>query len=203
MFGLTMDKVLLIVVLAAFVLGPSRLPGYAQRLGELVRQWRDYIETTRVRTEQETGIALDRASWQAWDVRQYDPRQIVREALAGEPVASSAAASPTAPSPAAPSPAAGPEPASPAPEPESMPSGSTPLVPDPAPAESPAAAKRQRWVVVGGTSGHPIRRLVDVEPDTEADTTPPPAPDADVREAAPTLEAADALETGPRGKAAS
>jgi len=82
MFGLTLEKLLLVAVIAAVVVGPQRLPGYAQRLGETIRALRRLIEDSRVQAERDMGVVLDRDTLAALDVRQYDPRRIVRDALA-------------------------------------------------------------------------------------------------------------------------
>lgn len=81
MFGLTFEKLLIIAIIAGVVLGPHNLPIYAQKLAEIVRVLRAFIDTTRTTAEKEMGIPLQRADWQALNLRQYDPRQIVREAL--------------------------------------------------------------------------------------------------------------------------
>ena len=81
MFGLTFEKLLVIAIIAGVVLGPHNLPIYAQKLAETIRALRAFIDTTRTTAENEMGIPLQRADWQALNLRQYDPRQIVREAL--------------------------------------------------------------------------------------------------------------------------
>lgn len=81
MFGLTFDKLLLIAVIAGFLLGPHRLPAYAQKLGETVRALRAFAESARVKAESELNISLPAATVQSLDIRQYDPRRIVRDAL--------------------------------------------------------------------------------------------------------------------------
>ncbi|MFT4187071.1 MAG: twin-arginine translocase TatA/TatE family subunit [Aeromicrobium sp.] len=73
MFGLTFEKLLLIGLLAAVLVGPSQLPVHARRLGRILREARDLLETARQRAEAETGVSLD--------PHQYDVRQILREAL--------------------------------------------------------------------------------------------------------------------------
>ena len=37
MFGLSFEKIVLVGIIAAIILGPSRLPHYAEKLGETVR----------------------------------------------------------------------------------------------------------------------------------------------------------------------
>lgn len=85
MFGLTVDKLLLIALLAGALIGPSRLPGYTRQLTDGLRAFRRFVEASRARAEEDMGISLTRAEWEALNVRQYDPRRLVREALA-EPV---------------------------------------------------------------------------------------------------------------------
>ncbi|MCZ4518032.1 twin-arginine translocase TatA/TatE family subunit [Rhodococcus ruber] len=81
MFGLTFEKLFLVAIIAGFVLGPSRLPGYAQQLGRAVRSIRHFIDTTRSAAEDEMGVPLRRSEWETIDLRQYDPRRIVADAL--------------------------------------------------------------------------------------------------------------------------
>ncbi|WP_159500140.1 hypothetical protein [Microbacterium sp. 18062] len=92
MFGLTAEKLVLVLIIAAVVIGPRRLPGYARTLADVVRSLRSTFEAARTQAEAETGIPLDRAQWQSLDPRRYDPRQIVRNALIEAPTASSAPA---------------------------------------------------------------------------------------------------------------
>ncbi|MDA0167594.1 hypothetical protein OJ998_00730 [Solirubrobacter taibaiensis] len=74
MFGLTFEKLLVITIISGFVIGPRRLPVYAGQLAAFVRDLRGFIETTRARAETELGV-------RAVDLRDYDPRRIVRNAL--------------------------------------------------------------------------------------------------------------------------
>lgn len=81
MFGLTFEKLFFVAIIAGLVLGPGRLPGYAQQLAQSVRTLRTFIETTRSAAERDIGIPLQRTEWQSFDLRQYDPRRIVGDAL--------------------------------------------------------------------------------------------------------------------------
>ncbi|WP_227000866.1 twin-arginine translocase TatA/TatE family subunit [Protaetiibacter intestinalis] len=96
MFGLSLEKFVLVAIIAAFLLGPERLPVLAQRAGDLIRGLRGFVESSRTRLEEEAGMT--RADWEALDPRRYDPRRIVREALEGSPDA----AADVAPDPAPP-----------------------------------------------------------------------------------------------------
>lgn len=78
MFGLTIEKLFVVAVLAAVVIGPRRLPDYAARLGALVRRMTVLAADARQRVAEETGAA----DWRTLDPRQYDPRRIIREAWA-------------------------------------------------------------------------------------------------------------------------
>lgn len=79
--GLTIEKLLLIGVVAALVIGPERLPGYAEALGRFARRARDWMTTARTRVKEEMGEDFEDVDWRTLDPRQYDPRRIIREAL--------------------------------------------------------------------------------------------------------------------------
>ncbi len=79
--GLTIDKILVILVIAMFVLGPERLPMYAKKLGELVRSVKRMADGAKDRLRDEMGPEFDQVDWKQLDPRQYDPRRIIRDAL--------------------------------------------------------------------------------------------------------------------------
>lgn len=81
MFGLTFDKLLIVAVIAAFLLGPERLPTYAAKLGKFTRSLRDFANGAKSRMRDEMGPEFDEVDWKKLDPRQYDPRRIIREAL--------------------------------------------------------------------------------------------------------------------------
>lgn len=84
MMGLTFDKIIVIAVIAAFLIGPQRLPAAAAALGRMVRRLRSLAEDTTSRIREEAGPEFDEIDWKALDPRQYDPRRIIRDALAVE-----------------------------------------------------------------------------------------------------------------------
>ncbi|HUH52546.1 MAG TPA: twin-arginine translocase TatA/TatE family subunit [Microbacteriaceae bacterium] len=84
MGGLTFDKLLIILVIALIVLGPERLPYYAQKLGELVKGLKRMADGAKDRVKEEMGDEYDDVDWKQLDPRQYDPRRIIRDALAEE-----------------------------------------------------------------------------------------------------------------------
>lgn len=79
--GLTIDKILVIMVIAMFILGPERLPLYAKKLGDLVRKVKNMADGAKGRLRDEMGPEFDQVDWKQLDPRQYDPRRIVRDAL--------------------------------------------------------------------------------------------------------------------------
>lgn len=76
---------LLLIVIGIVVLGPERLPEYAQKLGKLVRQFRGYADAARSQLKEQMGPEFEDVDWSKYDIRQYDPRRIVREALMDNP----------------------------------------------------------------------------------------------------------------------
>jgi sec-independent protein translocase protein TatB len=79
--GLTFDKIFIILLIALFVVGPDKLPGYAKRLGELVRSVKRMADGAKDRLRDEMGPEFDDVDWKQLDPRQYDPRRIIRDAL--------------------------------------------------------------------------------------------------------------------------
>ena len=88
-FGLTFDKLIIIAVIAVFLIGPDRLPGYAAQLARLVRSVRAMADGAKDRMREEMGPEFDEVDWKKLDPRQYDPRRIIREALLEDPTAAS------------------------------------------------------------------------------------------------------------------
>lgn len=88
MFGLTFEKLLIVAVIAAFLIGPERLPLYAGKLRQFVRTVRDFADGAKDRMKEEMGPEFDDVDWKKLDPRQYDPRRIIREALLDDPAPS-------------------------------------------------------------------------------------------------------------------
>ncbi|MFG6278419.1 twin-arginine translocase TatA/TatE family subunit [Microbacterium sp. 5K110] len=80
-FGLTIEKLLLIGVIAALVIGPERLPKYAESLARLTKRAKETMQGAKTRMRDEMGPDFDDVDWRKLDPRQYDPRRIIREAL--------------------------------------------------------------------------------------------------------------------------
>lgn len=81
MGGLTFDKIFIILLIGLFVIGPEKLPHYAQKLGELVRGMKRMANGAKDRLREEMGPEFDEVDWKQLDPRQYDPRRIIRDAL--------------------------------------------------------------------------------------------------------------------------
>ncbi len=82
MFGINAGEFIVLLAVAALVLGPERLPQYAQQLSRLVRELRRMAQGAQEQVRTELGPEFDDVDWRKLDPRQYDPRRIVREALA-------------------------------------------------------------------------------------------------------------------------
>ena len=80
-FGLSFEKVLIIAIIAAFLIGPQKLPQYAASLARLVRRLRQLADSAQDRVREEMGPEFEDLDWKKMDPRQYDPRRIIREAL--------------------------------------------------------------------------------------------------------------------------
>lgn len=93
--GLDFAKLLPILLLAVVVLGPQKLPVYAAKLRDGIRNVRNYANGAKSRMREEMGSEFDDIDWKKLDPRQYDPRRIVRDALSDEPAAPVAAAQAT------------------------------------------------------------------------------------------------------------
>ncbi|MBN9175991.1 MAG: Sec-independent protein translocase TatB [Microbacterium sp.] len=80
-FGYDMEKFLLLLLVAALLLGPERLPRYAEGLARLTKRAREWLSGARTRVKEEMGDDFDDVEWSRLDPRQYDPRRIIRDAL--------------------------------------------------------------------------------------------------------------------------
>ena len=79
MFGINGGELIILLAVVALVVGPERLPAYAEQLARWVRGLRRLVADARTRVDSELGeTGID---WEALDPRRYDPRRIVREAL--------------------------------------------------------------------------------------------------------------------------
>lgn len=149
MFGLTVEKLFLVALIATVLIGPHRMPQYAGRFAAFLRQLKDMTLEAKRRAEEETGAAIAREDWQALDPRRYDPRRIIREAWQDESTPTAMPAEPAAEPAKTPA-----EPAESAAEPAAEPER-----PD---AAGPVLQPEGRWVIAG-SSAHPRRVWVPAE----------------------------------------
>lgn len=80
-FGITFEKLLLIGLIAVLLIGPERLPRYAESVAKLARRAGEFLRDTKSRVRDEMGPEIDDVDWRKLDPRQYDPRRIIRDAL--------------------------------------------------------------------------------------------------------------------------
>lgn len=81
MFGVDGAEAVLLLLLALFLIGPERLPEYAERLREFVRTAKGHVSGATDDLKETLGPELAEVDWRRWDPRRYDPRHIVRQAL--------------------------------------------------------------------------------------------------------------------------
>lgn len=91
-FGLDLNKLLVIGVIAVVLIGPERLPHYAEMLARFLKRSGEYLKGAKERVAEEMGPEFTETDWRKLDPRQYDPRRIIRDAIL-EPDAPSAAPS--------------------------------------------------------------------------------------------------------------
>ncbi|GAA4031662.1 MULTISPECIES: sec-independent translocase [Arthrobacter] len=84
MIDISVEKVALLLIIAVLVLGPTKLPEYARKLGRIIRELRRMASGAQEKLRQELGPEFEDIDWRKMDPRQYDPRRIIREALLDE-----------------------------------------------------------------------------------------------------------------------
>ena len=85
MLDFSLDKIVVIVVIAVLVLGPAKVPEYAAKLARFVRSFRGFVDSAQSRMRDELGPEYSEIDWKKLDPRQYDPRQIIKDSLLAEP----------------------------------------------------------------------------------------------------------------------
>lgn len=158
-FGLTIEKLLLIGLIAVMIIGPERLPAAAESLRRTIQQARRMARTAQERMREELGPEVADVDWQRLDPRQYDPRRIIREALLAEPEAPAITAAPPAPAAVA----AEPSPEAPALEPPPGPPPSPENSPSEVPSSPPAPGEPAPMPGAPG-SGAPVPGSTGTEP---------------------------------------
>lgn len=94
------EEFLILIFVALILIGPERLPQYAEQLGRLVKSLKEMMSGAKTTLKEELGDDYNELA--KFNPRQYDPRRIVREALlddvvpASRPVTRAAAVPPVA-----------------------------------------------------------------------------------------------------------
>ncbi len=81
LFGINGSEFIILAVLAVVVLGPEKLPEYAKKLANLVKEVRRMANGAKEQLREEVGDEVADIDWRKLDPRQYDPRRIIKEAL--------------------------------------------------------------------------------------------------------------------------
>ncbi|MGV8977640.1 MAG: Sec-independent protein translocase TatB [Cellulomonas sp.] len=81
MFDINGGEFIILLFVAVLVIGPERLPKYAEQLAQLVKRAKVFLQETKSRVDDELGEDIKDVDWAALDPRKYDPRRIVRDAL--------------------------------------------------------------------------------------------------------------------------
>lgn len=84
MFGIDAEKLFVLLIIGALVLGPDKLPEYAAKFGQLVRELRRMAAGAQEQLREELGPEFEDIDWNRLDPRQYDPRRIIRDALSDD-----------------------------------------------------------------------------------------------------------------------
>lgn len=96
-FGINGTEFVLLALLAVIILGPEKLPEYAQKLAHFIKGLRGLADGAREKLREEAGDEIADMDWRKLDPRQYDPRKIIREALMDDEPAAPVAARPAPP----------------------------------------------------------------------------------------------------------
>jgi len=88
------EELILLIIIAVIVIGPERLPTYAEQLGQLVRNLKKMATGATERVKEELGEEAEDLDLSQFDPRKYDPRRIVREALTDDVLPASRPARP-------------------------------------------------------------------------------------------------------------
>lgn len=93
-FGLTVEKIMLISLIAVILIGPERLPIVAEGAGRFLRALKELAIGSKERLRAEIGEEFDQVDWSKIDPRQYDPRKIVRDVFNEEQFSNSGSEKP-------------------------------------------------------------------------------------------------------------
>lgn len=81
MLGINGGELIIILVVAVIIIGPERLPAFAEQLARAVRKGKEIFQEAKGKVDEELGPEFKDVDWAKLDPRQYDPRKIVRDTL--------------------------------------------------------------------------------------------------------------------------
>lgn len=84
-FGIDAEKLFVLLIIGVLVIGPDKLPEYARKLANLIREVRRMAAGAQEQLRDELGPEFEDVDWRKFDPRQYDPRRIIRDALTDAP----------------------------------------------------------------------------------------------------------------------
>ncbi|PQZ99262.1 Sec-independent protein translocase TatB [Arthrobacter sp. MYb224] len=84
LIGINGGEFIILAILAVVILGPEKLPEYAKKLANLVKELRRMANGAKEQLREEVGDEVADMDWRKLDPRQYDPRRIIKEALVDE-----------------------------------------------------------------------------------------------------------------------
>ncbi|MFE0025004.1 Sec-independent protein translocase protein TatB [Amycolatopsis sp. NPDC059021] len=93
MFGLSIEHIVVLVVAGLFILGPERLPGAVQWVGQSIRKVRSYASGAQEQLKSELGPEFDQLRKPLQDLqslREFNPRTVVTNYLLDEPAPAAA-----------------------------------------------------------------------------------------------------------------
>lgn len=80
MNGLSFEKLMIIAVIAALIIGPEKLPVLAEGLAKLVKKFKSWWTEAGKNLESELGEEINLKHLTELDPRKLDPRAIIRDA---------------------------------------------------------------------------------------------------------------------------
>lgn len=143
MFGINGAEFFVILVVVALVVGPDGVIQALRTFKSLIAAARRWSATLREETRRDMGdVSLPNMDWSSFDLREYDPREMVRQAVREEMAEWMKTGSPSRP----PSPPAHPVPGGDVPNPAtSLPvSGDVPTPAAPVPGATPPAHSQEK-----------------------------------------------------------
>lgn len=93
MIGFSVEKALVLAVIAGMLLGPERLARLVSQGTRMLKRLRERTDSARAAMREELGSGFPDVDWQRLDPRRYDPRRIIADALFADDATDGSAAS--------------------------------------------------------------------------------------------------------------